>query len=307
MMVLRFLRPWLMVALAAALAGGVGLGLAWLVGDYLIARAEPGTSASPPGRLLTIDGHAVHVTEFGDGPPVLLLHGLAGSSEEWPPALRTPLAHSYRTITVDLYGMGFSARDEAFSYDTDLWTEQLAAVVVALDLGQVSLVGRDLGAIVAVTFAGRHPEQVRRLVLIAPRVPLSSGDEPTRMRALRVPGLGEAVIGWSLAALPGRRAHPAAAVEVTWQIPGTRHAVLAAVRTGVDPDTFRIAAHAVRAPTLVLHGRADTITPLAAVERWVPLIENVMVRPLDDVGHWPAQQTPDTVADATIDFLGGSP
>jgi hypothetical protein len=101
-------------------------GLAYALGSYWMARAEPDAVALPrgvPGRLLDVGARPVHVVERGRGPPLVLVHGFAGSTYDWEEHVLEPLAQSHRAIALDLYGMGFSARDDALPYGLDLWTE----------------------------------------------------------------------------------------------------------------------------------------------------------------------------------------
>jgi 2-hydroxymuconate-semialdehyde hydrolase len=307
MMILRLLRRVLPVVLKVLLGVAALFAACWLVGRFWMGRSEPGTRAAPSGRFVVVNGHDVHVTERGQGPAVVLVHGIAGSSAEWPAALLDALAADHRVLSVDLLGMGFSDRDDALPYGLSLWSDQLASVLDELDIERVDLVGRDLGAAVAATFAGRYPERTHRLVLVAMRVPLTSDDEPPRLWWLRLPGLGELMMGRSARELRALRGARDETTEETWTIPGTRAAVLSAVRADIDPDAFSRVLRAIAAPTLVVHGRADVLVPFAAVSRWVPLVGGVIVHPLDTVGHWPTDEAGETVTKLVTDFLGDRP
>jgi pimeloyl-ACP methyl ester carboxylesterase len=144
---------------------------------------------------------------------------------------------------------------------------------------------------------------VRRLVLVAPRVPLASEDEPRRLWWLRLPGLGELMMGRSSGELRALRGAWDDATEDTWTTPGTRTAILSAVRADIDPDVFSESLRGITAPTLVVHGRADVLVPFAAVSRWVPLIDGVIVQPLETIGHWPTDEAGEPVIELVTDFL----
>jgi pimeloyl-ACP methyl ester carboxylesterase len=304
MMVLRLLRRLLPVVLKLALAAAALLAACWLLGRSWMGRAEPGTGTDPPGRFLTVDGRSVHVTERGRGPVVVLVHGLAGSSAEWPAGLVDALAATHRTVAVDLLGMGFSDRDDALPHSLPLWANQLAGVLDEMGITRADVVGRDLGAAVAATFAARHADRTRRLVLVAMRVPLTRDDEPPRLWWLRLPGIGELMMGRSVRELRALRGARDERTEETWKVPGTRDAVLRALRADIDPEAFGADLRVIAAPTLVVHGRADVLVPFAAVSRWVPLIDGVIVQPLDTIGHWPTDEARDTVTALVTDFLG---
>jgi pimeloyl-ACP methyl ester carboxylesterase len=199
--------------------------------------------------------------------------------------------------------MGFSDRDDALPYGLPLWADQLAGVLDEIGVARADVVGRDLGAAVAATFGARHPDRTRRLVLVATRVPLTRDDEPPRLWWLRLPGIGELMMGRAVRELRALRGARDERTEETWKVPGTRDAVLRALRADIDPEAFGADLRVIAAPTLVVHGRADVLVPFAAVSRWIPLIDGVIVQPLDTIGHWPTDEARDTVTTLVTDFL----
>lgn len=121
-----------------------------------------------PGRTVYVGDDEFLVREMGpdDGVPVLLVHGLAGSSlTEWY-QVAPKLAVDRRVIMVDHRGHGLSAPgDTRFEVADD--ADDLAATLDALGVGQVDVVGYSMGGIIAQAFAQRHPGRVRKLALIA--------------------------------------------------------------------------------------------------------------------------------------------
>jgi hypothetical protein len=95
-----------------------------------IASREPdsGGALPPnvPGRLVRVGGHHVHVVERGEGPAILLVHGTGGTTLDWETSVLDDLAKDHRVIALDLFGMGFSDRDDNFAYGFTLWADQLA-------------------------------------------------------------------------------------------------------------------------------------------------------------------------------------
>ncbi|SDT72362.1 Pimeloyl-ACP methyl ester carboxylesterase [Streptomyces sp. TLI_053] len=100
----------------------------------------------------------------GDGPPLLLLHGLAGYGGEWDPLARH-LGTRFRVVTVDQRGHGASTRRPA-DVSRAAHVADVAAVIGQLDLGPVTLLGQSYGAHAAMLAAAAHPELVERLVLV---------------------------------------------------------------------------------------------------------------------------------------------
>jgi len=118
-------------------------------------------------RSLTLHGQRFHFTDWGpsDGPAVLFLHGVTGHARTWD-GEAAALAGHYRVIALDQRGHGDS--DPAFDGDYSLTTlaGDVAAVVDALRLSRVSLVGLSLGGRVAIVYAALHPERMERLMVV---------------------------------------------------------------------------------------------------------------------------------------------
>lgn len=148
-----------------------GVAVAWRVFGP---RVDPAFSP-PQEHPLRLVGRTVYVAddEFlvremgsGSGTPVLLIHGLAGSSlTEWY-QVAPKLAVERRVIMVDHRGHGLSgAGDRRFEIEDD--ADDLAAVLDALGVGRVDVVGYSMGGAIAQALARRHPGRVGKLVLLA--------------------------------------------------------------------------------------------------------------------------------------------
>ena len=118
-------------------------------------------------------GTDVAVRDFGgDGPAVLLLHGLSGHSEEWAPTAAW-LARRARVVAYDARGHGASERSPA-DVSPEAQVADAVSVIEALDLAPVVIAGHSLGGHTALLVAAEHPELVRGLI-VAEASP-SSGD-----------------------------------------------------------------------------------------------------------------------------------
>ncbi|MEU0603418.1 alpha/beta hydrolase [Streptomyces sp. NPDC006393] len=109
----------------------------------------------------------------GDGPALVLLHGLAGHAGEWD-ALARSLSSEHRVVAVDQRGQGASDRFPS-DVSRDAFVEDVVAVADQLGLERVVLVGQSLGGHTAILAAARHPELVRALVAVEADV---SGPDP---------------------------------------------------------------------------------------------------------------------------------
>jgi pimeloyl-ACP methyl ester carboxylesterase len=116
-------------------------------------------------RHLAVRDTSLHVVEIGDGPPVLLLHGWPEFWMSWLP-LMNRLGGAFRLIVPDLRGFGDSAKSPEPRSDVgaNSHADDMAALVEALGLGPVGVVGHDVGAYVAQGLARRHPQKVDRLL-----------------------------------------------------------------------------------------------------------------------------------------------
>lgn len=103
----------------------------------------------------------MHVVSTGDGPPVLLLHQAPGSWDEFLSVM--PLLTGRRALAVDLIGFGCSQQIDDHSIPR--YADSVLALLDALDLHDVDVVGHKLGGIVAVEASAMDPSRLRRLVL----------------------------------------------------------------------------------------------------------------------------------------------
>jgi len=115
----------------------------------------------PSGAGLVLDGEIA-----GQGPPVVLLHGLSATRRNVVQGSRALLRRGYRLIAYDARGHGASS--PAPSYDYPGLIEDLEAVLADLGLDRVALVGSSMGAATAMAFALRHPERAAAVVQVTP-------------------------------------------------------------------------------------------------------------------------------------------
>jgi pimeloyl-ACP methyl ester carboxylesterase len=126
-------------------------------------------AALPPiGRFVDVPGGRLHVVDRGQGPALLLVHGLAGQLCYFTFGIVDQLAGQYRVVAVDRPGSGYSVRAPAASAALGAQADTLAALIERLELGRVVVVGHSLGGAVALALAQRHPQRVAGLALVAP-------------------------------------------------------------------------------------------------------------------------------------------
>jgi pimeloyl-ACP methyl ester carboxylesterase len=152
------------LAAGAATAIGTILGAGFLFSALNVRRAERLAPAN--GRFITVDGARLHYVEAGEGPPILLIHGLGGQLRNFSYALLERLAETNRVILLDRPGAGHSPR--ITGYGIAEHAALVARFIQALELDRPIVVGHSFGGAVALALALDHPERVDRLVLVAP-------------------------------------------------------------------------------------------------------------------------------------------
>lgn len=125
-------------------------------------------NAKATGHYAEVNGINLYYETHGKGQPLILLHGGLYSSEMWGPALPL-LAADHQVIAVDLQGHGRTA-DIDRPIDVRLMADDIAALINHLKLDKPDLLGYSLGGGVALHTAAKHPEMIRRLVLVSANV-----------------------------------------------------------------------------------------------------------------------------------------
>lgn len=185
-----------MAGLARRAALPVGLTLAAAGAGYAALRAARRRAGGervelsselalpPETRHLDVpvrDGGSVHLADLGEGPPIVFLHGVTLAAEVWAYQFHD-LAARHRLIALDLRGHGDSVPGEA-GMTIAAMADDVADVLEALDLRQVTLVGHSMGGMTLLRFARRHPDVLARRVG-AVAIVASSG------------GIAAALAGW---------------------------------------------------------------------------------------------------------------
>lgn len=126
------------------------------------ARAQPFDTTT---KFVTVHGHRRAYRMCGDGPALLLLHGIGDSSASWVPLMR-PLAERFTVIAPDLLGHGESDKPRA-DYSVGAFSNGMRDLLDVLGIDTATVVGHSLGGGVAAQLTYQHPTRVERLVLVA--------------------------------------------------------------------------------------------------------------------------------------------
>jgi non-heme chloroperoxidase len=225
------------------------------------------------------DGTQLFCRRWGEGPPVLFVHGWAMNSQAWQPAMLLTAQAGFQALAYDRRGHGRSD-DPGCGYDYDCLADDLAAVIEEFDLTGVTLVGHSMGCAEIARYLTRYgDDRVARVVMAAPFLPfpLKTPDNPDgfveaaateAMRAI----WAEDFAGWLGQAAPPAF-EPGTAPErvnhaIRMMLDCSLQAVIACNVTGAEAD-LRAELPRVVTPTLVLHGDADMSCPLELTGRKV--------------------------------------
>lgn len=116
-------------------------------------------------NTVVLQGQKVHFVSGGEGEPLVLVHGLAGRSEDWFALIPLLIQDGYRIYALDLLGYGQSARPDA-DYSISFEENVVREFMDSQNLGQADLAGWSMGGWISLKFAADHPERVHKLILL---------------------------------------------------------------------------------------------------------------------------------------------
>ena len=151
------------------------------------------------GRFIDVDGARVHYVDRGQGPVIVMIHGLACQWRSFR-YLVDGLTDTHRVIFVDRPGSGYSTGAPGASHSVRAQAEVVAGLIRALGLERPTVAGHSLGGAVALALALDQPGFVRNLALVAPLTqPTQTVPPAFRMFAIR-PDLLRHTVAWTLVA-----------------------------------------------------------------------------------------------------------
>jgi len=278
----------------------------------------PQTTLTP--HELTLHGHGVTYRTAGRGPVLLLLHGIANSSQTWE-HVAPLLSERFTLVAPDLLGHGQSATPRG-DYSLGAHATGVRDLLSALGHDRVTVVGHSLGGGIAMQFAYQFPERCERLVLV------SSGglgrDVHLLLRAAALPGADYVLplltstqllgVGRRLGGLLRRaRLAPDGDLDVlargfaSLDNTGSRQAFLHTVRAVIEPSGQRVSAHdrlalAAVIPSMIVWGERDSIIPVAHGEAAHEAMPGSRLEVFAGAGHVPHDADPDRFAAVLTDF-----
>lgn len=250
-------------------------------------------------------GCSLHYEEYGHGAPLILIHGLGSSSQDWE--LQVPvLARHYRLIVVDVRGHGRSDKPRE-RYSIKGFSFDLSALIEHLALPPAHVVGLSMGGMIAFQLAVDEPAQVNSLCIVnsAPEVKVRSAADYWQWAKRR--GLASLLSPSTIGKALGERLFPKAEqsdlrrrMAERWAT-NDKRAYLASfdaiVGWGVQEHLSRISC-----PTLVISADHD-YTPVAQKEIYVKLLPNARLVVIENSRHATPLDQPEVFNATLLDFL----
>lgn len=287
-----------------------------------MAQASP-APAGATNRMVQAPGGRLHVTDHaGQDPPLLLLHGFPDDSRIYDRL--APLLALHRAVALDWLGYGRSDRAEPGLLDGAGHQQQLRAVLDALQVDRVVLVGHDAGGPDAVDFALDQPDRLERLILLNTyygRAPTLRFPELIRLLAdpqlgpladamLADPNLRAWLLGHTARRFGLDPANPGgvavASVQPQFFGGGDQPDALAAVRAwtaglfaSLDQQDARVAAGqlaALELPVTLVFGAADRYLNPELARHLAALFRHTDLQLVEGASHWPQWDQPERVA-----------
>jgi 3-oxoadipate enol-lactonase len=246
--------------------------------------------------MATLQVQGVFIETEGEGAPVVCIHGLGGSSNNWTPVL--PAFEGRKVIRIDLPGSARSPLPER-KLSIDTYVDTIAAVLRELEVTHADIVAHSMGTVVAQHLAVAHPDLVKSLALLGPLVaPPDAAREGMRQRANAARDKGVAGIQEIADAI----VKGATSAETKTQRPVT----LALVRESVmrqTPEGYAQSCEAlagaqaadierIEVPTLLVTGDEDGVGKPDAVRAMGERIKGATVVVLNGCGHWTTFEKP---------------
>jgi len=272
-------------------------------------------------REISIHGHRMAYREAGEGPVLLLVHGMAGSMETWNQVMPT-LARDFTVVAPDLPGHGASDKLVG-DFSLGAFASSLRDLLLALGHERATVIGQSLGGGVAMQLAYQYPERCERLVLIG-----SGGlgrEVNPLLKVLTLPGseilLKVACAGplrdalgavGDLGSKLGLATSPH--MQELWRSYSslgdneTRAAFLRTLRAVIDTGGQAVSAAnrlhlAGEMPTLIVWGDADPIIPVEHAHAAHEGIDGSRLEIFPDVGHYPHCEDPEHFIAVLLEFI----
>lgn len=266
--------------------------------------------------IVPTNGIETYYVTWGDGPPIVFIHGMIMSTSMWEPQMDA-LRDTFTTIAYDVRGHGRTGGSNRRTYSIELFAEDLKALLDALDVDRTVICGLSMGGTIAQTFAAVHPEKVAGLVL-ADTFPSGSLPFAWRIALVNIRILARldrfidygTLNRWQLKIgnllVPGVSRDEEAIQRLVENAPAISHAEFVKIADAVARFPKQdVDLGGVTAPTLVLHGEYLPTSNEKSTERLVAALRHAdtLVQVVPESGHVSNLDNPEFFTSTLREFL----
>ncbi len=257
---------------------------------------------STSSSSLQIGGSTLAYNCVGEGPAVVVVHGIGGHKEDWT-GLAHALADNHTVYTTDLLGFGASSK----SGSSITIADQVAAIIALLDaenIARADMVGNSLGGWVAATLAATHPERVNRLILVdaAGFKAMFEGEPPVNFYPTTVAEMSNLLDHVRFDPSTHTDAFATQALAASMAT-GDAQAAAAVGQGMFVSERLEDVADRISASTLVIWGAEDKLFPAGVADLVTGHIQGSRKVLIPNANHFPQLDNPSVFNAAVVEFL----
>jgi len=257
-------------------------------------------------KFLQIDENKIRYLESGNSKKTLvLIHGLGASAERWEKVI--PLfAKHFRVIIPDLIGFGYSDKPLA-DYTLDFFSSFLEKFFAAANIRHPILIGSSLGGQIAAEYTADHPQNVEKLILVSPSgvMKKSTPALDAYIMAALYPNEQNAKNAFELMESSGKHIDEKIIngfIE-RMKLPNAKLAFMSTLLGLKNAKVITAKLQSMIAPTLIIWGANDPVIPIQHADEFVASIKDCIFLRMDNCGHNPYVQDPNSFASLVLEFL----
>jgi pimeloyl-ACP methyl ester carboxylesterase len=262
-------------------------------------------------RFIEVDGHAIHYIKQGEGKPLILVHGFAGSTYTFR-YLIPLLTDDYTIYALDVLGFGLSDKPPDGNYDMKSQGDLLIGFMDALKLPSATLVGHSMGGVIIACTDLAAPSRVDKLVMIEPGFYIKT--VPAFLKYMFFPldrimsrqfytkSMRKRFLLGSFYNKSMVTEEVIDAYMIPTRTPNALDA-LAHMMSSVGPQTYDGISVNISSPTLIVWGERGTGVPPEIAKRLNSEIQGSELLSVKECGHYVQEEKPEELAKALKDFL----
>lgn len=259
-------------------------------------------------NFIQIDGNKIRYLESGNSKNILVLvHGLGASAERWNNVI-PKFAKHYHVIVPDLIGFGYSDKP-IVDYTPDFFSTFLGKFFNALEIKRPNVIGSSLGGQITAEYASAHPDNIEKLILVSPSgvMKQSTPALDAYIMAALYPNEQSAKNAFEMMESSGNQVDDRIVhgfIE-RMQLPNAKLAFMSTVLGLKNSEVITPKLHTIISPTLIIWGSKDPVIPIQYAESFALSIKDCRFYRMDNCGHTPYVQDPDTFSSLVLEFLAG--